>query len=300
MRITNNMMIRHLMTNYMNISRTMDKRLQQVATGRQFSVPSDDPVRMSQSIRTRTDLFEIEQYKKNIDDGKAWMEASESAMQSAGEILQRARELAVYAGNGTLSKDAQAAIGVEIDMLLEELMNIGNFNLAGRYIFSGQQTTTVPYVKDASGRVVYQGDPGEGVIKYEIGNGVTVQINVPSKVLYDNGRVNILDTLYDFADDLKSGTITGQAVSDYLGKIDEALDNLLRWRGEVGSRMNRMDLAKNRLEEINLYLTQLNSEQVDIDFAEVVTQLKMEENLQRAALSVGARIIQPSLVDFLR
>ncbi|MGI6649792.1 MAG: flagellin [Bacillota bacterium] len=86
----------------------------------------------------------------------------------------------------------------------------------------------------------------------------------------------------------------------YLKKIDVGIDNLLRWQGEMGARVNRLELTENRLQEVNHYSTELINEQAYIDFAEMVTQLKMQENLQRAALAVGARIIQPTLMDFLR
>ncbi|NLC07261.1 MAG: flagellar hook-associated protein FlgL [Syntrophomonadaceae bacterium] len=96
-----------------------------------------------------------------------------------------------------------------------------------------------------------------------------------------------------------TGMYPGKLMS-YLKKIDVGIDNLLRWQGEMGARVNRLELTENRLQEVNHYSTELINEQAYIDFAEMITQLKMQENLQRAALAVGARIIQPTLMDFLR
>ncbi|NPV91570.1 MAG: flagellar hook-associated protein FlgL [Firmicutes bacterium] len=203
MRITNNMMISHMMRNYMSISINMDKTLNQVSTGEMYRVPSDNPVKMSQSLRMRTDLFEIDQYRKNVSDAKSWMEASESSMQSAEDILNRIRELTVYAYNGTIPKDSRTSIATEIEMLTQELKNIGNTNIAGRYIFNGQLTTEVPYHDGDDGYIEFRGDTGAGQRLYEIGQGVTLQVNVPPGKLYDNGRMDILAELRNLCDDLK-------------------------------------------------------------------------------------------------
>lgn len=296
MRINNNLIIRHWIRDYAGIQSRLDRTLHMVSTGRRFTVPSDDPVRMSQSIRTQTDLFELEQYQKNIGDAKAWMEASDSAMRSISQILQRIRELAVYGGNGTLPQDSRDAIAMEIDSLLQELVNIGNTNLGGRYIFSGRQTTQIPYAYDSLiPGYVYQGD--SGVLRYEIGKGVTIEISMPGGSLFNDGTINLLDEIMNMSAALKT---PGGDPTAYLPQIDRGIDNLLRWESELGARLRRIELAESRSGEISQYLTQIDSEQVDIDLAEVVIQLKTQESVLQAALAVGARIIQPSLVEFLR
>lgn len=78
------------------------------------------------------------------------------------------------------------------------------------------------------------------------------------------------------------------------------MENLLRWRAEAGARTNRLELVRDRLKHNQVDLEKLATEIEGIDIAEVIMKLKMEENVYRAALSVGARIIQPTLVDFLR
>ncbi|MFB5029324.1 MAG: flagellar hook-associated protein FlgL, partial [Limnochordia bacterium] len=63
---------------------------------------------------------------------------------------------------------------------------------------------------------------------------------------------------------------------------------------------NRVELARERMLDLQLNLTRILSEEQDLDYAEAIMELKMEEFAYRTALAVGARIIQPSLVDFLR
>jgi flagellar hook-associated protein 3 FlgL len=81
--------------------------------------------------------------------------------------------------------------------------------------------------------------------------------------------------------------------------VTECTDSLLRWRSEVGAKVNRLEMTRERMTDFRINLQRLLSQTEDIDLAQVVMELKMEENAYRTALASGARIIQPSLLDFL-
>ena len=78
------------------------------------------------------------------------------------------------------------------------------------------------------------------------------------------------------------------------------MDNILRVRFGIGARMNRLELTANRLDDDYVNFTKLMSKNEDVDMAEAIMNLQNEENVYRASLSAGAKVIQPSLVDFLR
>ena len=90
------------------------------------------------------------------------------------------------------------------------------------------------------------------------------------------------------------------ALSSLLGNIDDELGNLLRVRAGLGARMNRVELTAGRLDDDNINFTKLMSKNEDVDIAEAIMKLQNEQNVYTASLSTGARVIQPSLVDFLR
>jgi flagellar hook-associated protein 3 FlgL len=75
---------------------------------------------------------------------------------------------------------------------------------------------------------------------------------------------------------------------------------VLRLRADVGARINRLDLTENRMLNDVTNFTRLMSENENVDMTETIMNLKNEENVYRASLAGGARIIMPSLVDFLR
>ncbi len=84
-----------------------------------------------------------------------------------------------------------------------------------------------------------------------------------------------------------------------LGKIDDFMDNLLRQRTATGALMNRYETSQSRLKMNNISLTDLQSKVADTDLADAVTRFQMAQSIYSASLAVIARIIQPSLVDFL-
>lgn len=83
-------------------------------------------------------------------------------------------------------------------------------------------------------------------------------------------------------------------------RLDKSLENLLSVRADIGAKTSRLELTENRLDSQHTSLTKLLSENEDVNMAEVIMELKNNENVYRASLSIGARVIQPTLVDFLR
>lgn len=140
MRITNNMMsnilLNNLSTNFENLA-----KLQEInSDGRRVHRPSDDPVAISSILKLKTDLGELDQYEKNIKDALSWYEVTESSVIDLSNALERMRELAVQANNtGTNNPDDLKKIKAEIEELKRHVIAAGNFNYAGKYVFSGHQ-----------------------------------------------------------------------------------------------------------------------------------------------------------------
>lgn len=303
MRITNNMLINNMVNYIGNNLNRMSKYQDQLATGKKIQVPSDDPVVAARALKLRTDVAEIDQYKKNVKDAQSWMDMTEDAIAKIGDLLQRARELTVDGATSTKTKEDMQKISLEVQQLRAQLIQVGNSTYAGRYIFSGYRTDQKLLNDD--GTFAIPVDTGTENIKYEIGIGDDININVAGGDLFNNGgdaATGGKGKLVDDFDDLISALDTGDhaAVDDMLSEIDADMNNLLRVRADVGARTNRLELSADRLESDTVNFTKLMSLNEDVDTAETIMNLKNEENVYRASLAGGARIIQPSLVDFLR
>ncbi|MEQ2128565.1 flagellar hook-associated protein FlgL [Caldanaerobacter subterraneus KAk] len=296
MRVTHNMMISTFLTDYYNNLERLQKGQNMLSSGKKFTRPSDDPVAVATSLRIKTDMARNDAYTKNADDAKSWLEITDSALSQLGDLLQRTRELAVEGANGTLTQSDMEKIAQEIMQLKAQMVQVGNTQYNGRYIFAGFKTDTAPFSETANS---YSG--GDNFIEFEVGpGGNKMAVNVPGSRLFD--VVGGTSRLLQMMDDLKSALENGdhQAVSSMIADIDKQLENVLSVRAEVGAKSNRIDLIQNRLQNDNYNFTALLSKNEDADMAEVITNLKMDENVYRASLAAGARIIQPSLIDFLR
>lgn len=272
----------------------MEKYQNQFATGKLINKPSDDPVLAVRSMYYRSSLNDIGQYKKNADDGLSWLNASDDALGEVNSVLQRVRELTVEGLNGTNDKSALDAITAEINQLKEHLGEIANTQMAGRYIFAGTDVKNPPYQKDTGD---FKGNSES--LEVSLGQTNSVQINVSGQDIFNNPKIgSIFSVLTNIADGLSGAD--GSGSDDYLSQLDAQIDNVLEQRAELGARMNRMELSVSRIDDLELSTTTLLSNTEDADLSKVIIDLKSQENVQRAALAVGARIIQPSLVDFLR
>ncbi|TYL08775.1 Flagellar hook-associated protein 3 [Moorella thermoacetica] len=300
-RMLNNNVIRNINRNLENMARTQE----QMSSGKRVNRPSDDPIVVARVLAFKTSIAANDQYKKNMEDAKGWLDASESVLGMATDVLQRARELAVYGSNGTMPPESMDALGKEVDQLLDEMMQVANTSYGGRYIFGGSQTTATPFVSNSSSTddpVEYNGD--SAALNWEIAPGVTISVNKNGDQIFmqaiNNGSAteSIFKLLNDLSAALHGGTATD--VSATLNKFDQAIDHILNIRATLGAKSNRMEMAMSRLEDTQIGLTQTMSKLEDIDLAETVMNYKTQENVYLASLSTGAKVLQPSLIDYLR
>jgi flagellar hook-associated protein 3 FlgL len=103
--------------------------------------------------------------------------------------------------------------------------------------------------------------------------------------------------------DINAGAVKSTSSQDGISKaisdMDTLMNKVLSIRADAGARMNRAELTLNRLDSDELNFTNLMSQNEDVNMAEVIMNLKNEENVYNASLAGGARIIMPTLVDFL-
>lgn len=295
-RITQGMLNTQLMRNLnANLGR-LETTQNQLATGRRINRPSDDPVGISYAMRYRSEISANDQYIENVDSAISWLEITDSSLDQAGNVMQRVRELTVQAANGTNPQAALDAIESEVNQLYEQLVNIGNSEFNGKHIFNGQMTDIPPYTPATAGSIATD----TGKIKFEIGVGVRIDANVSGDTIF--GSQGTTDNAFQIMNDLKVALKAGdfQGISNTLGHMDSRINKFLEVRADVGAKMNRVQLSHGRLEDININLQSLQSKVEDADMAELITTLKTDENVYQASLSVGAKIIRPSLIDFLR
>ncbi|NUU74809.1 flagellar hook-associated protein FlgL [Paenibacillus xylanilyticus] len=306
MRITNNMLSSQLLLNLNRNAQQMNNTQTQLATGRKINKPSDDPVGITYSLRYRAELSSNEQYQKNVDSAVSWLEFNDTVMNQAGNVVQRLRELTVQASTGTNPQSALDSINEEVKQLKEQLIDISNSKLNGKYVFNGETYDVKPYEFPSNADGTYDTTNAasivtdKGKINFIVGESVQLPINVSGNEVF--GTETEEDNLFVIVNTIMKALTEGdqKELSNQLDNIDSRTDKMLAIRSEIGAKTNRVDLMMGRLEDLGINLTDLQSKVEDADYAELAMQSKIQENIYNASLSAGAKIISPSLVDFLR
>lgn len=271
----------------------MGKYQDQLATGKKITRPSDDPVVAMKGITYRTNLMEVEQYKRNFSEAYTWTENTDAALDKATQGLQRLRELTVQASNDTYEGNQRKAIEEEIKQLKEHLVTIANTKVGDKYIFNGTNTSKEPVTTNAGGTVATT-STNANEVKIELSKGIYIGVNVPGNKLFNADffkRIEDLQTkLMSNAGDIDAS----------LKDLDDNINAVLSVRSEIGARQNRIEMMETRIDEQEVIANRVLSENEDVDIERVITDLKTQESVHRAALGVGSRIIQPTLMDFLR
>ncbi len=300
MRVTSGMMVDRVLNN-LNRQTTKILSLQnQLSTGLRVNAPSDDPIATRLAIDTRTAIQKSEQYLGNISAASPWLAETASAIETASEYLGRVYELTLQGANGTYDQSQLDNIATEINELLEGFVSTANYNSNGRYIFAGTRTMSPAFeiTRNAAGEitaVTYQGT--DKTIATAVGDGVTVNINeVGSKVF--QGSQDIFQLIIDIRDNLRAGDKDTLQTANLTG-IETGRLQLLQSQARVGSVQNRLDRVNSDTEDFIFEYKSMLSDTIDADYADTLISLNAQNNAYQAALNAAARVVQPSLMDFI-
>lgn len=304
MRITNSMMIMRTMRDQNTNLSKMSKWNHDLSSLTNLHRPSDDPIRVARTLRLESDINMSLEYKENIQAAKSWLEKTETAMNEITSVYQRIRELGVQGANGILKEEDTQKVAQEIKELKNHLIQVGNDTYMGRQIFTGFKTDIK--LLDSSGNyntadgLVLAALPSE-LIEYKVGDSQQISVNITGDRIY-GPLVGGKPKLFDDIDKLLTAldTANHEDASASLADMDNQLKTLLQVRGEVGAKVNMIDIMSERMTDVSINLKELLSKTKDTDVAETQIQLITAEAVYKASLSVTARIIQPTLVDFLR
>lgn len=295
MRITQGMLSNNMLRNLSNNYSKMGTYMDQLNTGKKITKPSDDPVIAVKGMSYRTQLIQVEQHKRNTSEVHNWMDNTDAALDKATQALQKLRELAVQASSDTYGEDERENIKQEVEQLKEHLISIANTNVNDKYIFNGTSTDEAAISVAENGDLSFNYSDVHEPVLIEVASGTKLQANVDASGIFGE---DLFDKIDKFSTALSDNDQDGIDAS--IGALDENIDNVINARADLGARMNRLELVENRLGEQEVIATKSLSENEDIEYDKVITQLLTQESLLRASLSAGSRIIQPSLMDFLR
>jgi flagellar hook-associated protein 3 FlgL len=289
------MLANNMLRNLSNSYERLGKYQEQLVTGKKISRPSDDPVVAMKGIAYREDLARVKQYQRNIGEVHNWIDSADDALDKAGLALQRVQELVVQASTDTATPEDRKKIADEIEQIQKHIVDVANTKVGGKYIFNGADTKN-PLFIGYPGEMGFAVNGNQSDVEIEVFDGIKLDVNIDGKTLF-TGIIGMLDNLKTVLNDPNS---TGNTISSHLSQVEAQQDALLAARSELGAKQNRVEMMENRLSTQEVIATKLMSNNEDIEYEKTITDLITQESVHRVALSVGARIIQPTLVDFLR
>lgn len=297
MRVTQGMLSNNMLKNLQNSNANMSKYMDQLSTGKKINLPSDDPVVAMKGMNYRSQVLEIEQFQRNTSEVHNWMDNTDAALNTATQALQRLRELAVQASNDTNDAQERESIMREAEELKQHLIDTAKTQVNGKYIFNGTDTNNPPEINE-DGFIPTNTDK----VRIEVAPGdIRLEANVDPEAVFGDGLFGNIQSFIDILGIDRGEEEGSQAeIQDSIKNLNDGINQIIDTRAELGAKMNRLELVENRLAEQEIVATKTMSVNEDIDYAEAITKLITQESLHRAALSAGSRIIQPSLVDFLR
>ncbi|MFJ7950801.1 flagellar hook-associated protein FlgL [Lysinibacillus sp. NPDC096418] len=303
MRVTQSMLSGNMLRNLNNSYGRMSDLQNQLASGTKINRPSDDPVIAVKGMGYRRDLGRVEQYTRNMNTVNTWLDTSNESLDQVSSALTRVKELIIQAANDTNTADERKKINTEIEQIKQQLQDIGNTQVAGDYIFSGTKTDNPLFSNGALNAANVNGEE----VKIEISSGIQLTVNTDGTEVF-----KMIDDFMTQVSGLLNGGATSEEISSALGAtfsgaggatipgLDAATEKVLEKLADIGARQNRVETMENRLAIQFVSVNKQISDNEDVDYAQTITEMITNQSIHQAGLSVGAKIIQQTLVDFIR
>ena len=274
-------------------SQTRIGRLQaQMSSGKRIARASDDPSGAASAMQLRGELSRYTQYDRNSSDGLAWLGTIDSTLQSMTTSMNRVRTLVVQGSStGTMSATDRQALATEVAGLRQSLLGAANTTYLGRPVFGGTTSGSVAY--DSTG--AYVGD--SHVVTRAVGDNQTVRVDLTGPEAFSAGGTDLFSLLSQVQSDLTGNTAN---LSKDLTSIDAVMNQMRTGLSDVGARYARIETLSTDAATRSTDLTSSLSQVEDSDIAQTMTELSIAQTAYQATLQSTAKVIQPSLMDYLK
>ncbi len=241
--------------NLVGTNRALQTSMARLSSGLRINSAKDDAAGLALSDKMTAKIRGMNQAVRNANDGISMAQVAEGAVQESTNLLQRMRELAVQAANGTYGTDERASLNDEFTQLQAEITRIAD--------------TT-----EFNGKDVLQG--GLSGITFQVGAdaGQKITLNVTGSFGASGLGVNALSVT------------TMSAASGAITAIDTALGSVDTFRGKLGAVQSRLESTVSNLMNISENVSAARSRITDADFAAETANLTRAQILQQAGVAM--------------
>jgi flagellar hook-associated protein 3 FlgL len=400
MRISENLKFNTIVDNMFKSQESYNKLSEKLSSLKEINRPSDDPVGMSKVLKFRESRASIEQDIRDIEGCESWLTMSESKLSAVGDLLVKAREVAVAQSTATASVETRSIGAGTMEHIIDQVLALANSKYGGSYLFSGTKLEEAPFL--SSGRsvaetgtaIAAEGNIFDGIVEsegdytgsanktyvvkiidsgapgaatYQVssdggksdswsatrtlaadgkillgdgmsltfaagstelsnndifyvnaltagnfnGNGKELSVNIGEETSFaysisgetaftDMGARNV--DIFNVLNTLKSGLENNEpgVIASCIDDLKAASNQIINNIANCGTRMNRLELAKNNLTDLDLNLVKLVSDKEDADMFEIITRLALKETALNASYAMASKIGNLTILDFIR
>jgi flagellar hook-associated protein 3 FlgL len=221
------------------------------------------------------------------------LQTADSTLSSVVTQLTTAISAGTEGANGTTNASNQQAIADQVQGVLNTVVSEANVSFHGVYLFSGTETTTPPFDTDSTSPTYLQYQGNDGVNSVDVGDGLSVQTNVPGDKLFSD----VFSSLQSLVTQLQSGNSSG--IQNATTAVSTAMNELSQQRVFYGNTSNMLTSQQTFLNQENVNLQSQENTQVGVDMSQAITQFSQASLVNQAALSATGKVLSETLLNYL-
>lgn len=321
MRITNGSVMSTYLRDLQNNLQSMDKLNTQLNTSKQVNKISDDPFKTVKIMNVQGEINNVEKYNYNCDEITGWLDITDESLDRVGNLTSEIKTL-LTSIQDTFGPDEIKAVQTEINEKIKQVGEAMNTTYAGKYVFGGSVTDQPPVRVETDpnsglAKIVINNTDKDGNVdpnlsarldaslKSEISDGITMDYNLTIKNITsttgkETGKKSGLDILNDVVQKLNSDPVDMDEIKKLSSDLGDYMNDVLNNRSLIGAKTNTVSAVKDSNEENILEMKGTFSQMQDVDYADKFMELKEAQMIYNATLQVGAKLLQPTLLDYLR
>lgn len=328
MRITTNMNTTKYVKNIRRITSELDRANEVATSGRSILKGSDDAFSTINVYRLRDQARKTEIQEKTIRDVDGYLTTAESGLMGISESLTGVYESTIRGITGTMSKYQRNIVAKEIENIQQSILNSLNTQYTGKYVFGGGGRVEKPF-SITDGKLHYKGiDVNDNTQLSELDKlaGEKIGVNILYGDITDNNGelTNVFDSAISSLDFLGYGTDENgipkniysslEGIKKELQNEDFSLDEISKYMdnfneqkikvsvaiSNIGGKTNYLETIKSRNTDAKYTIQDKLAELEYVDYAEALIDFKTKEYAYTSAISMGSKILQNSIIDFMR
>lgn len=340
MRITNQMMMSRYKSDVGDAFASMNAAMRRAYDYRAFEKPSENPLAAARTFQVHWETQLNTDYRSNVSNLEGANTTADHVLQQMATLIDTAKQKINSVVTDTANAENRADVANELASIRTSMLAELNSKYADSYLFGGTNAGQLPFTLDADGNLLYRGisvdqaadytdddhpisledlagehvyvDVGLGIgMKGDEVDGQTAFDSAMPGIRYvgygtnDDGTPrNVFSILKDIEGYLKDDDASAADLSQRLSPLRDALqsaeDEFISGKTEIGSRGNFLEETDGYLEAIGESLAEKDNEVEYVDFQDAITDFSTQQYAYLASLQVGAKVMQTSLMDYLR